>query len=111
MPPPPPPTPPTPPPAAVRFLTTAQSGISQEISSATMPPPPTPTAVRFIITTTAQSGISQEISSATMPPSSYSSYGGAIYNDNIGTIGDITGDFIGNYASSSDYYSGGGAIY
>ncbi len=54
--------PPPPTPAAVRFLTTAQSGISQEISSATMPPPPapTPTAVRFI--TTAQSGKKKTVS-------------------------------------------------
>ena len=30
---------------------------------------------------------------------------------NITTIGDITGDFIGNYASSTDSYAYGGAIY
>ena len=35
--------------------------------------------------------------------------GGAILN--YGTIGDITGDFIGNYASSTDDYVYGGAIY
>ena len=34
-------------------------------------------------------------------------YCGAIYND--GTIGDITGDFIGNWASG--YYTCGGALY
>ena len=37
-------------------------------------------------------------------------YGGAIYNNN-GTIGDITGDFIGNYAQSKNGYVYGGAIY
>ncbi len=36
--------------------------------------------------------------------------GGAIYNDE-GTIGNITGDFIGNYASSTSGYASGGAIY
>ena len=36
-------------------------------------------------------------------------YGGAIYNYG-GTIGNITGDFIGNYAKGS-YYVSGGAIY
>ena len=43
---------------------------------------------------------------------SSSSNGGAIYNYE-GTIGDITGDFIGNYvsASSSRYFAYGGAIY
>ena len=37
-------------------------------------------------------------------------YGGAIYNN--GTIGNITGDFIGNYTQSSSYYSDtdGGAV-
>ena len=41
-----------------------------------------------------------------------SSWGGAIYN--VGSIGDITGDFIGNTASTSSYYSSsssGGAIF
>ncbi|MBE6448902.1 MAG: hypothetical protein E7018_06385, partial [Alphaproteobacteria bacterium] len=33
--------------------------------------------------------------------------GGAIYNYIGGTIGDITGDFIGNYAYSQDYANGG----
>ena len=37
-----------------------------------------------------------------------SSYGGAIYNS-YDTIGDITGDFIGNYVS--DTFASGGAIY
>ena len=40
---------------------------------------------------------------------SYSEGGRAIYNNN-GTIGDITGDFIGNYASSNQSVNGG-AIY
>ena len=40
--------------------------------------------------------------------SSYA-YGGAIYNHRNGTIGNITGDFIGNYTSSSA--ASGGAIY
>ena len=41
---------------------------------------------------------------------STTSYGGAIYNDR-GTIGDITGDFIGNYAqSNSSSSASGGAI-
>ena len=38
------------------------------------------------------------------------SSGGAIYR-NRGTIGNITGDFIGNYASSTRYNAHGGAIY
>ena len=38
------------------------------------------------------------------------SNGGAIYND-VGTIGDITGDFIGNYAFSTYASLVGGAIY
>ena len=38
-----------------------------------------------------------------------SAYGGAIYNNYQGTIGDITGDFIGNYALGNFVY--GGAIY
>ena len=43
---------------------------------------------------------------------SSSAFGGAIYNDNGGTIGNITGDFIGNYAQSSDSLGAhGGAIY
>ncbi len=39
--------------------------------------------------------------------------GGAVYNSENGTIGNITGDFIGNHASSSYTYSSasGGAIY
>ena len=38
--------------------------------------------------------------------------GGAIFNDNNATIGDITGDFIGNYASVSETDSAhGGAIF
>ena len=37
-------------------------------------------------------------------------FGGAIFNNN-GTIGEITGDFIGNYVSSSGRYAYGGAIY
>ena len=42
---------------------------------------------------------------------STTSYGGAIYNDG-GTIGNITGDFIGNYASlKSSSHVSGGAIY
>ena len=41
---------------------------------------------------------------------SATSSGGAIYN-NKATIGDITGDFIGNYAFSSNYEAKGGAIY
>ena len=41
--------------------------------------------------------------------SSGRAYGGAIYNNN-GGIGDITGDFIGNYVSSSSS-ANGGAIY
>ena len=36
--------------------------------------------------------------------------GGAIYNEE-GTIGNITGDFIGNYAKSENRDAGGGAIY
>ena len=36
--------------------------------------------------------------------------GGAIYNYN-GTIGNITGDFIGNYAQTTGSYANGGAIY
>ncbi len=40
--------------------------------------------------------------------SSYSSYGGAIYSDGI--IGNIVGDFIGNYSYSYSYSSYGGAI-
>ena len=39
-----------------------------------------------------------------------SSYGGAIYNSS-GTIGNITGDFIGNYVSSTSVSAYGGAIY
>ena len=35
--------------------------------------------------------------------------GGAIYND--GTIGDITGDFTGNYAQSTSSFASGGAIF
>ena len=44
--------------------------------------------------------------------SSYA-YGGAICNDRNGTIGDINGDFIDNYVSSSgsNVYAQGGAIY
>ena len=37
--------------------------------------------------------------------------GGAIYNDEDSKIGNITGDFIGNYASSTNSTAGGGAIY
>ena len=37
-------------------------------------------------------------------------FGGAIFNNN-GTIGEITGDFIGNYVSSSGRYAYGGAIF
>ena len=44
--------------------------------------------------------------SVTATGSSTYGYGGAIYNG--GTIGDITGHFIGN---SAGYYGGGGAIY
>ncbi|MBQ8436868.1 MAG: hypothetical protein IJX20_04380, partial [Alphaproteobacteria bacterium] len=32
-------------------------------------------------------------------------YGGAIYNESDGTIGDITGDFIGNYAKLESLYA------
>ena len=45
--------------------------------------------------------------------SRHPSFGGAILNDEDGIIGDITGDFIGNYASSSSSSSSaalGGAI-
>ena len=38
-------------------------------------------------------------------------YGGAIYNAENATIGDITGDFIGNYAQSESGQAYGGAIY
>ncbi|MFI3291354.1 MAG: hypothetical protein R3Y46_05675 [Opitutales bacterium] len=38
-------------------------------------------------------------------------YGGAIYNYYNSDIGDITGDFIGNYAKSEDNKAYGGAIY
>ncbi len=38
-------------------------------------------------------------------------YGGAIYNGNSGTIGNITADFIGNYVHSKDKYALGGAIF
>ncbi len=41
--------------------------------------------------------------------SSYTAYGGAIYNK--GTIGDISGNFSGNFAQSDSYYVYGGAIY
>ena len=41
--------------------------------------------------------------------SSSSAYGGAIYNR--GTIGDISGDFEGNYAQSDSYSAEGGAIF
>ena len=37
------------------------------------------------------------------------SYGGAIYNN--GTIGNISGDFSGNYVKSTDGYASGGWIY
>ena len=42
-------------------------------------------------------------------PSYGSSFGGAIYNSS-GTIGDITGNFIGNYAKSENREARGGAI-
>ena len=43
---------------------------------------------------------------------SHNSYGGAIYNGDNSTIGDITGNFISNRAKAlSSYYGMGGAIY
>ena len=62
--------------------------------------------------------IGNHISVITTSSDAYA-YGGAIYNGENGTIGDITGDFIGNYASAtvttttsySGAYAYGGAIY
>ena len=47
----------------------------------------------------------------TTDSSSSTQYGGAIYNGNSGTIGNITADFIGNNVHSKDKYALGGAIY
>ncbi|MFV0627250.1 MAG: hypothetical protein ACK5N8_07880, partial [Alphaproteobacteria bacterium] len=43
--------------------------------------------------------------------SNNAAYGGAIYNNVNSTIGNITGDFIGNYVSSTSSNAQGGAIY
>ena len=43
--------------------------------------------------------------------SGYSSANGGAIYNKYGTIGDITGDFIGNYATSNNYETYGGAIY
>ena len=62
--------------------------------------------------TTDQSGnpIDNDFIGQYVTSSSSTAYGGAIYNRTNSTIGDITGDFIGNYASGSTY-AYGGAIY
>ena len=49
------------------------------------------------------------ILSEIMQNANHNAFGGAI--DNYGTIGNITGHFIGNYAETTNNQSQGGAIY